>query len=393
MKVVHICIYPGKGEKHVSDGGVAGYEKNLLTNMPDGAEHYVLADRKGADEQYEESGVKVIRCFDKSYKFISQLNRQLKKINPDVIHVQHELTLFGGLLTAYLLPLLILMWRKKVTLTLHGVVGLSQMNKAFATANNYSAPVWAIKAGLMFLYWPLAHFPRQVVVHEPYFKHVLVNDYGANGRKISVIPHGIEDYHLIDKSEARKQLDIGTDKEVVLFMGYAAGYKGIDLLIEGFAEYAKQNPNAFLVIGAGVHPKLKDDPNYQIIYVSYQQKAEMLIPAGQFRWVGFIPEELINTYYSAADVSVYPYTLALSSSGPMAFAIGHNRPFVVSHAFSDIFAGDFVFRSTPRALANKLKDFFEGQSKISDHVNKLKQERLWPNASSKTMDIYKKVAA
>jgi len=327
-------------------------------------------------------------------RFLSQLNKRLSQISPDVVHIQHELALFGGLATAYLLHVLLFKWHKKVTLTLHGVLGAADVDSDFVKANNYSpAPVWAVRLGLKLLYWPLAHWPRRVIVHEQFFKDTLVHDYGANPDKVEVIPHGAEEFTAMDKTDARTMLGIGIgiDKQVVLFMGYAAGYKGIDLLIQGFAQYAKNNPRAFLIIGAGEHPKLKDDPNYKKIYAGYQQKAKELLTSDQYKWVGFIPESKVGFYYSAADVSVYPYTAAMSSSGPMAFAIGYGRPFLASDAFANIFGKELIFASNSTALANKLTDFFGKPDNFEGQIVNLRQDRLWPRTSLKTATLYKQI--
>lgn len=174
-------------------------------------------------------------------------------------------------------------------------------------------------------------------------------------------------------------------------MGYATGYKGIDLLIEGFAEYTKTNKNAYLVIGAGKHPKLKDDEEYLKDYRRLQDKAKEMIPEGQYRWVGFIDEKDITVYYSACDLSVYPYTMAMSSSGPMAIAIGHEKPFLASDAFIDILDRQFVFEKKSGKLSLKIKNFFENTNFYNNKVKKMREERLWKVVSIRTFNLYKKI--
>lgn len=395
MKIAHICLYPDKDEKHVSSSGVASYTKNLLTHMPSNErlQHYVLCGREvGKAPRYQDGNVMVIRCFDKSWRFVAQLHKQLKTIRPDVIHIQQELSLFGSLVTSYLLPVLVWLWRHKATITLHGVVNIKKVDRQFVRANGYApAPVWMVRLGLLALYWPLAHLPKRVVVHEPYFKRLLVAQYGADGSKVAVIPHGVEDFTGLTPAKARKLLNIGLSKKVVLFMGYAAGYKGIDLLIKGFAAYAKAEPNAYLIVGAGAHPKLKNDRAYQAVYEGYKQLAAELLPSSQYRWAGFIPEADVAAYYSASDVSVYPYTVALSSSGPMAFAIGFNKPFLASVAFADVFDRELVFEATPEALAKKLHEFFGDTSHFDKQVSWLRTQRLWSRTSLKTAQLYKQI--
>jgi len=192
---------------------------------------------------------------------------------------------------------------------------------------------------------------------------------------------------------ARQQLQLPENADIALFMGYATGYKGLDLLIEGFASYAVKNPRAYLVIGAGEHPKLQGEPSYRVEYARLQQKAADLIPKEQYEWRGFIPESQIASYYSASDVSLYPYTTAMASSGPMSFAIGLEAPFLVSSAFANIFsnAPHLVFDRTPKSLAEKLDDFFTKRVDYLDISQQLKRERVWPAVGAQTIKVYEEI--
>lgn len=395
MRIAHVSIYPNQGQKHISDSGVASYAKNLLTNMPaEKLNVYVLCNRvDGKSQRYVEDNMVIVRCFDRGFKFIGQISKQLRRLKPDVVHIQHEIALFGGLLSAFLVPLLIMFWRKKTVITLHGVVSLARLDKRFVNENNYApAPVWLVRLGLTILYVPITWLARRVIVHEPHFKQILTSEYGVNPAKISVVPHGVENFTAMSKSAARRQLKITNDQKVVLFMGYAAGYKGIDLLIEGFSHYAKTHPDALLLIGAGEHPKLKYDMNYRAKYTGYKQLAKKKISPNQYRWVGFIPENEVVKYYSAADISVYPYLMAMASSGPMSFAMGLSKPFLASRAFEDVFDEQFIFDPTPDAMAEKLDRFFANTKLMSEAVLNLRSQRLWPLVSQKTVDVYRQVS-
>ncbi|HSX08180.1 MAG TPA: glycosyltransferase [Candidatus Saccharimonadales bacterium] len=397
MKIAHVTIYPERAQKHIKASGVASYTKNLITAMPaTDDEVYILCNKTGAaPETYTEDGRTVIRCFDRSPNFARQLYAELKRLNPDVIHIQQELALFGGIATAYLLQWLLFALRKKhVVITLHGVVSLRKINKEFVAENNSSLPPQAVKLAFKRIYKPLTRYARHIIVHEQVFKDTLIEEYGVPADKISVVYHGVEAFTPLPRNEACQQLGLDAKKDLALFMGYLSGYKGIGLLIEGFAKYAKTNPNAFLVIGAGKHPKLYNDEKYLQGYHALQAKAEALIPAGQYKWIGFIDEKEVGQYYSAADVSVYPYTVAMSSSGPMSFAMGYEKPFLGSEVFAPIFpqCPELFFERTPEALAAKLDEFFSNRQRFEKISKTLKQERLWQTVAAQTHDVYKELA-
>lgn len=393
MKILHISIYPDRGRKHIEAGGVASYTKNLINNI-----HYSKTDKvyilcnkiDGKYERYEEGGIEVIRCFDKNPKFIYQIYKEINIIKPDIIHIQQELSLYGNIITAYLLQWLILLLHKYNTvITLHGVVSIKKINKTFIRENNTHAPVWLVKLAFLFIYRPLCMFSKSVVVHENVFKDLLIEEYGMKDIKINVIPHGIEDFKQISQQKSKKYLSLPNNKNITLFMGYLAGYKGLDLLIEGFAEYIKKDKKAYLIIGAGKHPKLKNDKNYLLEYKRIRDKAKSLL-GKNYKWAGFITEKDIQYYYSAADVSIYPYTNQLSSSGPMSIAIGFEKPFLASEVFDNFIENKkILFKKNSNSLSDRLIHFFQDKDVILDYIKSLKQERLWTSVGAKTYELYK----
>jgi glycosyltransferase involved in cell wall biosynthesis len=393
MKVLHISIYPDKGKKHIEAGGVTSYTKNLVNSINYTKEDqvYILCNKiDGQYEKYTEDGINVIRCFDKNYKFIYQIYKEVQSIKPDIIHIQQELSLYGNIFTAYLLQWLVLVLYKYNTIvTLHGVVSIKKIDKPFIKENNTHAPVWLVKLAFLFIYKPLCVFSKSIVVHENVFKDLLIREYSIKAQKIQVIPHGIENFQAIGQKKSQKYLGLPNNKNIVLFMGYLAGYKGLDLLIEGFAKYVREDKKGYLIIGAGKHPKLKNDKNYLSEYRRLQNKAKSLL-GKNYRWAGFIKEKEIQYYYSAADLSIYPYTNQLSSSGPMSIAIGFEKPFLASDVFDNfIESKEILFEKNPNRLKDKLVKFFENKEGFLDYIKYLKQERIWTSVGKRTYDLYK----
>ncbi|MDD2487615.1 MAG: glycosyltransferase [Candidatus Gracilibacteria bacterium] len=394
MKVLHISIFPPKGERHAETGGVASYTKNLITNIPynESDNIFILCNKiNGKKDSYYEDGINVIRCFDKNPFFFFQLIKQIIKIKPDIIHIQQELSLYGNIITAYILQWLILFMRKyKVLITLHGVVPIKKITKDFIKENNSKLPIWIVKTVFRIIYVPICLWAEKIIVHEKIFKNALIEDYKISKDKIDVINHGIEDLKLKNREESCKKLELDSNKDLVLFMGYATGYKGIDLLIDGFSEYSKINSNAFLIIGAGKHPKLFNDKAYLEEYERLQNKAESLIKENNFKWIGFIEEKSIVDYYSAADVSIYPYTIQMSSSGPMAISIGYNKPFLASDVFKESIDDNILlFERNSKSMSDKLDFFFKNREEYNDVIKNMREEKLWNKVGESTYYFYK----
>jgi glycosyltransferase involved in cell wall biosynthesis len=332
----------------------------------------------------------VIRCFDRRPVYFWQILREVKKINPDVIHLQQELALYGNVITAYLFQWLLLALSKyKLIVTLHGVVPISKITKNFIKENNSNLPVFVVKLAFKVIYRPIAKWADEIIVHETIFKTNLVQEYGAKFEKIKVIPHGVEQLRPVSSLAARKRLGLDPGAHVILFMGYLTGYKGLDLLLEGFAKYLAQDPKAYLIIGSCKHPKLQNDPDYLSEYHRLEDMAKKLIPKTSYRWVGFIDEADIVYYYSASDVSVYPYTISMSSSGPMAIALGYGKPFIASDVFEGVFGqSKILFKRTASSLSEKLKEFFEDPGAFKQGLDTMRESRLWPRVGHQHYEVY-----
>jgi len=393
MKIVHVSTYPSLDKSRAMDG-VRSYTEQLVTNMELSTldKMYVLADQLEAPESYTDRTVEIIRCYKRnSPLYAFQIYKQIKKLQPDIVHFQQELSLYGNVLTAYLLQWLFFKLRNRtVIVTVHAAVSLKAIDRDFIKANNSSLPVWLVKIAFRIIYKPLCRWAKAIIVHENEFKHRLVSEYGVRDSKITVIPHGVPSLTRLAKTAARRNLQIGKHQQVVLFMGYLTGYKGLDLLIEGFRHYADTNPNSLLLIGAGPHPKFEHNQNYQREYQRLENKARALIPAVNYRWMGFINQNELEQYFSAADVSIYPYQVVMSTSGPKAISIGHGVPFIASDLFEPLVEDKkLLFAREPEALAACVVNFFKHQAKYEQEIQKLRTTLLWDRISALTLSLYR----
>lgn len=395
MRIAIVSIFPPRKTVHAETGGVAYYTHFLAHNIPVGTEDEltVLCNKLGGrTEEYRDGNIRVIRCFDKAPRFIFQIARQLLRLRPDCLHIQQELSLYGNVLTAWLLQFLVRAAKLggiRTVLTLHAAVPLKAVDADFVRGNFSRAPPWLVRFALARIYRPLCRTADRLIVHEHFFRRVLVSDYCAHPDAISVIPIGVQKSACAPRHEARAKLALSERHRVVLFMGYATGYKGIDLLLEGFAHYAKSHPDAYLLMAAGKHPKLAEDPRYLGEYVRLQDKAAALIPAEQYTWHGFIAEDDFRFFFGACDVVVFPYTVAMSSSGPMALALGFDRPILASAALIELLpTHDLAFAQEPAALAAKLQAFFQSPGGYQQSASQMLRDRSWARVGVETKSVY-----
>ncbi len=123
-------------------------------------------------------------------------------------------------------------------------------------------------------------------------KQDLVADYAFSADKILTAPDGVdlETFDIkITRQEARGQLDIPSDKKIILYTGHLYTWKGVDTL----AEASKNLPDDFLIYAVGGDAKeiaafTERNPNHKI----------MNIPA--------VPRTTVAIWLKAADFLILP---------------------------------------------------------------------------------------
>lgn len=127
-------------------------------------------------------------------------------------------------------------------------------------------------------------------------------DIGADSKKITVIPNGIDLDHFYpeDRIEARRSLGLPEDARVLLSVGALIPVKGYDVLLEAVARMLpKVNRLHLYVVG--------DGPQRGIL----ESQARQMKMERHVSFVGQRPNSQLRTWYNAADV----FCLASSREG------------------------------------------------------------------------------
>lgn len=124
--------------------------------------------------------------------------------------------------------------------------------------------------------------------------------YGADPRRIEVVPPGVEHAFFSpgDRAGARKALGLG-DHPVLLFVGRIQPLKGLPVAVGALA--ALRRPDAELVVVGGPSGA-EGDAELQAVLAL----ADHLGVRHQIRFVPPQPHHLLSTYYRASDVVLVP---------------------------------------------------------------------------------------
>ena len=124
--------------------------------------------------------------------------------------------------------------------------------------------------------------------------------YTADRHKIEVIPLGVDldRFRPLGKDDARRQLSIGDDEHIVLFVGRIEPLKGVDILIKAAAMLESDVECSVMIVGGD------ESSNEQVA-----ELRELAREGGiekRVAFVGAVDHDKLPLYYSAADLCVVP---------------------------------------------------------------------------------------
>ncbi len=234
-----------------------------------------------------------------------------------------------------------------------------------------------------------------IIVHSEYIKKKLLMNFRINEKKIHVIPHGNFDIYLqesgISRSEARKKLGLSQDDKVLLFFGYIREYKGLDLLLDAFANAGTSDDNLKLVIAGR--------PMNEALRAKYLSKIAGISANGKIvTRLDFIPSGEIQDYFEASDIVILPYK-NIDHSGIVHLAYSFHKPVIVSQVgdFPETIehgkSGFVLNENTPARLSEQILEAVGDMKKLlkmgeyAGHLNDTKYS--WINISRKTAEVYR----
>ena len=199
----------------------------------------------------------------------------------------------------------------------------------------------------------------------------------AKGQKKSVIvsPHPIYDNYgkPMDSLEARRQLGLPLEGKILMFFGFIRDYKGLDLLLQAYADPRLKNENVHLVVAGEFY-------NNADKYYALEQSLGL---SGRVLWhTNFIPDEQVRVYFSAADLIVQPYKTA-TQSGVTQIAYHFSKPMLVTHVggLAEIVPNGkvgYVTDVDPKAIADALLDFCgQPTGHFAAGIEEEKQKYAW----------------
>lgn len=346
-----ISPYPAKKTVHTG-GGIASYAKNTLLAIKKASPNQkivVLANVVDKQETYLENGILVIRCWDRNplnlYPQILTHSSRFAKIKK--VLFEFEFAAYGDLITTSAIPLLLAYLKlsgKTITTVLHQVVSDLDELSSHTGLNQKELQKTFFHQGLRLFYRLVIALSNTVVTLEQILADRLAQITG--GKNIIALPHGLFPQKALGRSMALRNLSLSPKNIYVLAFGYLSHYKGSDLIVKAFGKPIKVNGKAVkLILAGGESPTQGQKAHYRGYYKNLY---EVIDSNPNIIHTGFVPGTRINSYYSAADLTVFPYRTFMSASGPVSLALAYGKPILTSNKLDSY--GQFHFANNPSSI-------------------------------------------
>lgn len=227
----------------------------------------------------------------------------------DLVHVQHEYFLFGGVAP----------WRVRAAAyyrRIHRPIAL--------TAHEFVRPAGTPLRNLAIRLSNRLHFGspaiRRILVHTNADRRAMEQFAPTRARTV-VLPHPVFDPPALpDRTAARNELGV-QDRLVVTLLGFLSRRKGHRLALEALSQCP---PETLLLLAGGKHPNDRTAYVEQLV-----EAARPLADADRVRITGYLEEEALLRVLAATDIMVAPFE-ASSGSGSVARALACGLPVVAS---------------------------------------------------------------
>lgn len=367
-------------------GHYSQYIANGLAEQKD-VDLVVYADKNPNNLEIKNCGV-VKNVWSKSPKYIFEIMNELGKDRPDVVHLQHELNMYGGIMTASMFPALLLLIKiagYKTVTTVHAAVFKKQVNGNFIKLfhqESFLVRPFILKSFFYYIYKTISLFSSELIVHTNLTKDVLVADYGVDTEKVNVIGNAIP----------QKEIDNGAKEKYFFYFGYMARRKGLGYAFDGFRRFIEENSSSefkLILAGGVIKGQEKAFDEIKNMIKDNNLDSRVLIK-------GFIEEKDQDDLYRKAYAVIIPAEISMGSSGPLFHSVSYGKCVICSktgHFIEDVDDGKTGILTDNEKWHEAFKFAVENPEKIAEIEKNVANKALSRSpiiTATKYVEIYKR---
>lgn len=195
------------------------------------------------------------------------------------------------------------------------------------------------------------------------------------------VPHPLYDHfgEIMARNEAIKHVGLDENYRYMLFFGLVRAYKGLDLLLDAFADERLRKFNVKLIVAGEFY----EDPKPYLEQVEKHGLSDLVVIKNQY-----IRDDEVKYYFNIADIVVQPYKSA-TQSGVTQVAYHFEKPILVTNVggLGEIIPNGkvgYVVEPNSSSIADALVDFYENE-RYNTFVEGMKEEKMkyqWSNMTA-----------
>lgn len=315
-----------------------------------------------------------------------QAAREISRLRPQVVSVQHEYGLWGewddGLEADYAVPFIeeVAARGARVVTTLHTIrpsPAEFECEVMRALVDRSAATVVMARSGAM----------------------ILMDDYGINPATLVHIPHGVPVVRRLPRRTFKRQLGLD-NRTIISTLGLLDPRKGIEYAIQAMQTVAASHPEALYLIVGETHPSHR-----KLFGEKYRNELRALVRelklTEHVRFVNqYLSDRELVDYLQASDIYVTPYLDRNQiTSGTLAFAVGTGKAVVSTpyvHATEALAEGRGLlaeFRSA-ESLAHCLLLMLnepDYRRSMEQRMVAYGEQDAWPLIGKRYVDLFRRV--
>jgi len=241
----------------------------------------------------------------------------------------------------------------------------------------------------------------KIVAATPAEQSQLLWLYRADRRRIEIIPPGVNTDHFRDvlpQEQAKAQLGIDPDTNMLLFVGRIEPLKAVDTILEALYVMREQTPqllkNLLFMIVGGNPDNPQDDEMMRLQDMSIELGIDRIV-----NFVGAKEQSQLPMYYSAATAVIMPSDY--ESFGMVALeAMATGTPVIASQVGGLAFlvrdneTGFHIPVREPKSLAESIIELLSNPQKtraMGESASRIAQDYSWTNIANRLVTVFESI--
>jgi glycosyltransferase involved in cell wall biosynthesis len=228
--------------------------------------------------------------------------------NTDIVSLQHEFGLYGGLAGEYLFSLMDRI-RKPIITTLHTIIREPKPDYRRSMEK-------------------LIHYSHKLVVMTEMSREILKDVYGVPDEKIELIYHGVPDVPFIDDNRYKKLRNLN-GRIVILTFGLLNPGKGIEVLLDALVPVVEKHPDITYIILGATHPEVIKSQGEKYRLSLERKVKDMELENNVIFHNRYVTLDELCEYITDSDIYVSPYlNREQIVSGALTYALGMGKAII-----------------------------------------------------------------